>query len=313
MVERKLQVYTAKNGGPDELLYFGRDRTKCIFADITTADGSYTFTLEPTKDNKLLVTQEAVTFLTNARKRVEFQSGMHEPTIGLNTDGTVEYHHVSLTLESWRTYHFNDTGDDSSIKRLQPINDNGFLRSDASNLAAFLFRMQRDFPKNFQMIEKTVALAAPFFAGFHLRPDPDNNEIIQLEWQEYGSDRPFKAHHLSDGTLRLICLATALLQPDRSLPATVIIDEPELGLHPYAIGVVAGMLKSASTRTQILVSTQSAELLNQFAPGDVIVADRTENGTHLHRVNGDQLSDWLEEYGLGELWEKNLIGGRPSR
>ena len=313
MVERKLQVFTAKNGGPDELLYFGRDKTKHVSVDITTADGAYAFTLEPTKDNKLLVTQENVTFETNTRKRVEFPSGVHEPAIGLNIDGTVEYDRISLTLNSWRAYHFNDTGDDSGIKRLQPIHDNNFLRSDACNLAAFLYRLQKNFPKNFQMIEKTVALAAPFFAGFQLRPDPDNKDIIQLEWQEYGSERPFKAHHLSDGTLRLICLATALLQPDVFLPATVIIDEPELGLHPYAIGVVAGMLKSASTRTQILVSTQSVELLNHFAPEDIIVADRTENGTHLHCVDGQQLTGWLDEYGLGELWEKNLIGGRPSR
>jgi len=313
MVERKLQVFTAKNGGPDELLYFGRDKTRRIFVDITTADGGYAFMLEPTKDNKLLVTQESVTFYANSRKRVDFPSGLHEPAIGLNIDGTVEYHHVSLTLESWRAYHFNDTGDDSNIKRLQPINDNAFLRPDAGNLAAFLFRLQKNFPQNFQMIEKTVALAAPFFAGFHLRPDPDNKDIIQLEWREHGSERPFKAHHLSDGTLRLICLATVLLQPDGFLPATVIIDEPELGLHPYAIGVTAGMLKSASTRTQIIASTQSVELLNHFSLEDIIVADRTDNGTHLHRVDGSQLTDWLDEYGLGELWEKNLIGGRPSR
>lgn len=152
-------------------------------------------------------------------------------------------------------------------------------------------------------------MAAPFFAGFLLRPDPDNKDIIQLEWREHGSERPFKAHHLSDGTLRLICLTTVLLQPDEFLPATIIIDEPELGLHPYAIGVVAGLLKSTSAKTQILVSTQSVELLNHFAPENVIVADRTNNGTYLHHVDDAQLASWLEEYGLGELWEKNLIRG----
>jgi predicted ATPase len=136
--------------------------------------------------------------------------------------------------------------------------------------------------------------------------------MIELEWFEEGEDMPFKAYHLSDGTLRFICLATLLVQPADQQAETIIIDEPELGLHPYAITVLAGLLKSASKEKQIIVSTQSVDLLSEFSPEDVIVVDRNGNKSILSRLDSSTLQDWLEEYSLGELWKKNLLGGRPS-
>jgi predicted ATPase len=131
--------------------------------------------------------------------------------------------------------------------------------------------------------------------------------MIQLEWKQRDSDYPFRAHQLSDGTLRFICLATALLQPSR--PATVLFDEPELGLHPYALTLLGNLFKQAGE--QIIVSTQSALLLNEFAPEDIIVVERTNGESTFRRLNSADLSQWLEEYTLGELWQKNLLGGRP--
>jgi len=183
------------------------------------------------------------------------------------------------------------------------------LRSDAANLAAFLYLLRNTYSSHYQRIVETIRLVAPFFDDFVLRPTPENQNKIRLEWREKQSDDYFDASYFSDGTLRFICLATLLLQPQ--LPSLVIIDEPELGLHPYAINLLADMLHSAATKTQVIVSTQSVPLVNQFLPADVIVVDREDNQSVFHRLKSEKLGEWLDQYGLGELWEKNVIGGRP--
>ncbi len=124
------------------------------------------------------------------------------------------------------------------------------------------------------------------------------------------SDAYFNAHALSDGTLRFICLATLLLQPE--LPSTILLDEPELGLHPYAIAVLADLLRSAATRTQVIVSTQSVTLVNQFDPEDMLMVDRAEGASVFRRLSHEEIDTWLDDYSLGELWEKNVLGGRPG-
>lgn len=154
-------------------------------------------------------------------------------------------------------------------------------------------------------------MVAPFFRDFNLKPNLLNPDKIQLEWREVSADTYFNANSLSDGTLRFICLATLLLQP--TLPSTILIDEPELGLHPYAITILAGLLKSAATKTQVIVSTQSVPLVNQLSPEDIIVVDREDNQSVFKRLDQQNVEEWLEDYGLGELWEKNILGGRPHR
>lgn len=183
------------------------------------------------------------------------------------------------------------------------------MRENGDNLAAFLYLLQEKHPATFKVIEATIRSIAPFFKSFDLKPDRLNSEYIQLEWKEQGSDMYFNAHNLSDGTLRMICLVTLLLQPD--LPKTIIIDEPELGLHPFAINKLAGLMRSASTKSQIIVSTQSVGLIDNFSPEDIIVVDRKEGQSVFNRLDESELKGWLETYSLGELWDKNIIGGRP--
>ncbi|AUX44434.1 uncharacterized protein SOCE26_058980 [Sorangium cellulosum] len=163
-------------------------------------------------------------------------------------------------------------------------------------------------------------MAVPFFEDFTLEPDELHPGYIYLGWRERGSDMPFFAHHLSDGTLRLIALTTALLQPELpNRPHTIFIDEPELGLHPYAITLLASMMRAASKSVQLVVSTQSVNLLDELAePEEVIVveraasvAERAAGPSVFHRLDRARLEPWLEEYSLGELWEKNVTGGRP--
>ncbi len=196
------------------------------------------------------------------------------------------------------------------MKKNCPINDYSYLRTDASNLASFLYVMRNNNEEHYEAIIDSIRLVAPFFDNFILRPHALNKDNIRIEWRERGSDFPFLAHHFSDGTLRFICLATVLLQPD--LPSTIIIDEPELGLHPYAIKVLASLMRSTSKKTQLIVSTQSVPLINEFDPEDLIITDKIDKASVFKRVKEAELKDWLEEYTLGELWEKNVLGGRPQ-
>jgi predicted ATPase len=160
---------------------------------------------------------------------------------------------------------------------------------------------------------ETIRMAAPFFGDFVLRPSPFNPEKIRLEWRERGSDMVFGPHTLSDGTLRFICLATLFLQPPDQMPATIVLEEPELGLHPYAIVLLAEMVRSAAEHTQVILATQSVTLVNQFSPEDLLIVDRVEGASSIRRLSPEETSQWLADYGLGDLWEKNLIGGRPAR
>ena len=208
-----------------------------------------------------------------------------------------------------KLYHFHDTSDSAKIKQTCDLEDNQILQPDAGNLAAFLFKIKEKNPDNFSNIEDTIKLAAPFFEGFNLQPSRLNEEKIKLEWKEKGTDDYFNASSLSDGTLRFMCLATLLLQPE--LPSTIILDEPELGLHPYAITVLADLLRAASHNAQVLVSTQSVTLVNQFSLENLIIVDRVDDQSVFKRPDKKEMDKWLDEYGLGDLWEKNLLGGRP--
>jgi predicted ATPase len=163
----------------------------------------------------------------------------------------------------------------------------------------------------YRNIVETIRLVAPFFDDFVLRPSPLNPDKIRLEWREKGSDAYFNAHALSDGTLRFISLATLLLQPPDQLPTTILLDEPELGLHPYAINVLGGLLRSTALDTQIIVSTQSVTLVNQFDPEDLVIVERENGASIFRRPDETEIEGWLEGYSLGELWEKNVLGGRP--
>jgi predicted ATPase len=212
-------------------------------------------------------------------------------------------------VAAYRVYHLADTSRTAGVKQPSKIDDNRALAADASNLASMLLLFKQKFPDHFNLIESTIKQIAPFFDGFVVEPLRANPEMIKLEWRERGSDDYFDGHSLSDGTLRFMCLATLLLQPEA--PRLILLDEPELGLHPAAINVLAALLRQASVNSQILLATQSVTLINQFQPEDVLVAERENGATVFNRLNSENYANWMEEYSLGEMWEKNLIGGRP--
>lgn len=311
MLEGNLQRHVSKQGGPDALLHFGRKATESIQAELYFGNNGYKFDLEPTTDNRMMFAKE--NFWWNVKGDWTINSGHFETEVETQKGHTRIYDYTVPPMKSWRLYHFHDTSESAAVKQRHGINDNNYLRPDARNLAAFLYLLKDEHPTHYQRIVKVVRLVAPFFGDFMLRANSSNQDQIELEWTERGADVPFKAHQLSDGSLRFICLATVLMQPEELQPETILIDEPELGLHPFAIHLLASMIRSASKARQLIVSTQSTELLNEFSARDVIVADRDEGWTHLHRLDTRALAEWLGEYSLSELWQKNLLGGRPTR
>lgn len=314
-VEQQFQRSVKVAGGANALLYYGRKTTSQIRVLLMFERNGYECSWIPTNDDTLIFQGEIGYFQGPGYPRpysegyvVALQESVL-PKMAAERGRIPKY--VLDKLKSWKVYHFHDTSDSAPVKATGDINDNFYFRSDAANLAAFLFILQKAYPESYNAIRDTVRMVAPFFDDFILRPTPENQNKIRLEWKERESDYPFLAHHLSDGTLRFVCLATLLLQP--YLPSTILIDEPELGLHPYAITVLASLMQSAAAKTQVIATTQSISLLNEFSPEDLIVVNRRENQSTFDRVDRESLTEWLKAYSLGDLWEKNVLGGRPSR
>lgn len=316
IANQQLQTYTGEAGGANALLHFGRKRTEKMglrieFETRPNMSNIYEFELKPTNEDRFIFEKEVTYFWNKTSYSLPYSddswSGHVEAKIGESKKRIARY--VQGHLNSYCIYHFHDTSPSARVKQTFDVSDNRFLRADAGNLAAFLYRLQKMDSNYFENIEDTVRQAAPFFRRFKLEPDALNPEKIRLEWEEHGSDTYFGPAALSDGTLRFICLSTLLLQPQ--LPSLILIDEPELGLHPAAIQVLAGLFQSAATRTQLIIATQSVTLINQLLPEHVWIVDREDGQSVFRHLKEADISSWLEDYGLGELWEKNILGGRP--
>lgn len=309
LLDHRLQSHVSKSGGPDSLLHFGRKKSELLKGQLFFGNNGYKFELEPTQDNRMMFGREALWWNMSGDKGV--CSGHFESQADNHKSGIKQ--HTLPVMRNWRVYHFHDTSNSAKVKQIHRINDNDYLREDGANLAAFLHRLEKHHSNHYKRIVKTIQMVAPFFGDFYLRPTPDNLDSIQLEWTEKEQDIPFKANELSDGTLRFILLATVMLQPEDFMPSAIIVDEPELGLHPYAISVLAALIKSASEQHQLIVSTQSVELVNEFDIEDLIVVDKQGGSSSFKRLDKLDLQDWLEDYCLGDLWKKNILGGRPQR
>jgi len=300
-------------GNCDSYLYGGTKQTKNLSIELIFGQNGYDFELAPTEDGFFLINNEQRHFFPRGTTR-NLGSGNFNPQliIDKNSSGFNGPHGASWyayeAICSWKIYHFHDTTKEAGIRRYHDIGHNEVLFGDGANIARFLFRLMFNDNAIYQEIVDAVRLVSPFFDDFALKPD--NQEKIRLNWRQKGMhDYPMRPNQLSDGSIRFICLATALLQPEP--PATIIIDEPELGLHPSAISILAELIRNTAKRTQLIIATQSPALIDNFAVENVIVVNRKEDATTFERLKEKDFTSWLENYSVGELWSKNVISGGP--
>lgn len=323
-----LQKYIGDSGFADSLLYYGSKKTSRLTANVTFANSSstdnYEFTLSHAAGDTLIFTEETLLWKNrDSEKPYRFQ---FDP--GLKESGLYEHYQkdrkdkkdrtarvIFELLKGCQVFQFHDTSKEAKIRNTGYINDDAFLRSDGGNLSAFLYSMkqQKDSEKYYQRIVRYIRQAMPQFKDFVLEPSSRNEDYILLNWVGNDSEYLFGPHQISDGSLRFMALATLLLQPPKTLPKVIILDEPELGLHPSAISILTGMVKTVSQHCQILLATQSTRLIDEFEANDIVIVERDEKErcSTYKKLDESKLSEWLEQYSMSELWEKNIIGGRP--
>ncbi len=324
MTTGALQVYIGKSGFADSLLYYGSKKTSRLQADITftslTDRDNYRFTLSHASSDTLIFTDETIVWqdIDNPTPyTIQLDPGAKESGLDkfYKEKNSKTAKVILELLKKCRVFQFHDTSSEAKIRNSGYINDDGYLRSDGGNLAAFLYSMkqQEEGEKYYQRILRYIRMALPQFQDFVLEPSPRNENYILLNWLENGSEYLFGPHQISDGSLRFMALATLLLQPQKTLPNVIILDEPELGLHPAAVSLLTGMIKAASLHSQILLATQSTRFIDDFEASDIVIVERNEarRCSTYRKLDESKLSEWLERYSISELWEKNVIGGRP--
>lgn len=307
--EQRLQHYSLKTG-VDNLLHYGRKNTKEIAGQLDFGNNAYSFLLAPTENDTLFLTHER-SYYYPARSNVYFENKVIKES-QIKGSTTTRDKYLGEHLENYKIYHFHDTSNGAPLRAKANVNDNRILREDGGNLPAFLYYLQQKHPMPFKRIERTIQSVVPFFERFILSPALLDEAKIALEWTEkLHPETYFNANHLSDGSLRFIALVTLLMQP--KLPKVIIIDEPELGLHPTAINKLSGLIKSAAAKDcQIIVSTQSVTLLNNFDADDIVTVDKENDQSVFRRLDKDKLRHWIGDYSIGELWTKSIIKGQPQ-
>jgi predicted ATPase len=316
----ELQIFVGRNGAAHSLLHFGPKQTGEISGslqfDNDEESAIYAFKLLFAAPDNLLFASETFRSIPKPAEpsdypefiaRGAFESAVVHP--GFRENKRLKW--FASVISGLRFFHFDDTSLLARMRGLWSANDHRLLYQNGENLASVLRFLREAYPEHYLRVLETVRLIAPFLADFVLEAPTSSPEMVMLNWRAKGADYEFGPHQLSDGTLRFTALATLLLLPTEMLPGMIVIDEPELGLHPYAIKILASLLLDASERTQVLVATQSAALVDEVGPEDVIVANLEEGATSFERLDQERLADWLKDYSLSQMWESNLFGGRP--
>lgn len=330
LLSERLQLYIQRKGAASSVLHYGPQVTPVLSARLTFlgSDGtsSYEFSLAFASPDRLIFTDERVEFQNSGKpKPFERSLGSAHIETQLRATASSETDLVPRTvarvflrrLQELQVYHFHDTSENAPIRTTQDLDRNQYLLSTGGNLAAFLYMLEQSYPAHYERIVATIRLAVPYIRGFVLKPERLNPKRISLRWHDGNPDYEFGAHQLSDGSLRAIALITALMQPEELLPGLIVIDEPELGLHPSAISTVAQLIQAVSAKRQVLVATQSPRLIAAFAPEDIVVVERCEDergygeSTFQH-LSPEALGAWLDRYDLGQLYEMNVTGGGPQ-
>lgn len=315
----QLQLFVGQSGGASSFLFEGVSVTLQIESELNfeTSAGrnDYSFRLFYAASDTFIFAEEKYRFSNNRYGGLanwkSLDAGHKEAKlIDQSGLGDQTARTISRLVQVCVVHQFHDTSPTSRIKQRWNVDDSQYLKEDGANLAPFLLRLRENEPRYYQRIVETLSQIAPFFADFVLVPI---GNTVLLQWREIGTDLVFSPHQASDGTLRAMALVALLLQPIDNLPDVLIIDEPELGLHPYAINIIGSLINGISNHCQVILATQSMLLIDCFEPEDIIVVERNNRESSFNRLEPSDLEDWLEEYSLSELWNKNVIGGRPSR
>ena len=328
LIDKRLEEYIFDKGGINTFLYGGYELSQRIgvsaeLSKITPLNYNYEFEIYSNGIDYQLgfeVLQElnkqgnpSTAHIANPHPNYNrHETKLYEQFAG---EGSAKAQKEILNyIKSFRIYHFQDTSDNAKCKLPQDIDDVYQLKREAENIAAFLFFLRNQYTSNYNQILETIRIVYPQFHDFELQEMPNAKGKIILRWSEKSSENIYFPTQISDGTLRFICLATLLLQPQdiENSPQTIILDEPELGLHPFAIHVLAELIKKCALQKQVILATQSVTLINYFQPEDLLIVERNKEGaTEFKRKDTESLKEWLEDYTLGQLWENNFLGGRP--
>lgn len=318
-----LQQYVADQGFAESLLYLGAKVTSEVSAllrfEDARAQNEYAFAMNRDATGRLFLKDETIGCHAAGSDKPQTRNlggGVRESQLKECAEKGDQICQVAYSLLSrCQVFQFHDTSATAKIRGEGYVDDARFLRSDGGNLAAFLGQLRgNEFGKRYyDRIVRHIQLMVPQFLDFDLEPLHENDRYVRLNWREKGSDYLFGPHQLSDGSLRFMALTTLFMQPPNLRPRVIIVDEPELGLHPSAISALAGMVKAAGPTTQVILATQSPRLVDEFTADQVMIVERDETRprTLFHRLSEKDLSEWLERYCLSELWEKNVLGGRP--
>lgn len=319
MLSGNLQLHIARSGGADSILFYTSKTTLQIESTLTFetdagANTHYMRLLHAAQDT-LIFADEWISFSrrgwTPETARKKFFGAGHKES-GLTNPPEDEMHRIIKGLMNQCCYfQFHDTSETARIKQNSYIDDNRYLRSDAGNLAAFLYMLRETTTPYYDRIVLILRQAMPFFDNFILEKNRFNQNQIMLNWKEKNSDIMMGPHQLSDGSLRMMALVSLLFQPEDSLPDVILIDEPELGLHPYSIGILVSLIRYISNYKQIIIATQSTELMDYFEPEEIIVTERPEKETFFKHLDPEKLKEWRKEYSMSELLKKNVTGGSP--
>ena len=315
----RLQQHIGATGRAVANLHFGPKVTPQLEAElefeVENGTDTYQIRLFHAAGDSLVFAEENLSFHQPGYatpKVLSLGAGHQEAKIGDKaTEGEPTAKTLRHLLNHCRVYHFHDTSPTARVRQYCYVGDNRWLMPDAANLAAILYSLKLQNETVYRRIVATIRQVAPYFDDFDLEPTGTGDKDIILNWRHRQSDLVFGPHQLSDGTLRAVCLISLLLQPEDDLPYLIVVDEPELGLHPYALNVIASLFQAASHHVQVLVSTQSSTFLDSFDAEDIVVVERDGDASTFSRPDAEKLNNWLEEYSLGEVWEKNVIGGGP--
>lgn len=316
MMRGRFQRFIAEYGTNQKFLNYGAKKTPKMSASITFEDSGrfdiYRFSLKSAIPDRLIISSEELEYVIEEGKEVsrnQLQSDFKESSLvdSVDKDET----EIREMLSGCKVFQFSDSSMNSPMRQGSEVKSANYLQATGDNLASFLYYLKNNYQESFRRISEYVRDVVPQFQEFYLEPE---SGYISLKWMDTSAnDYVLSADQLSDGSIRFIALATLLLQPVETMPFAIIIDEPELGLHPYAIDQLDEMIKDASKHAQVIVATQSTAILDGFSANDVTVIEREPSiqATVAKKLSEKEYRDWLEEYSLSELWNKNIIGGRP--